>query len=305
MGIALRASTAHMPRTQPRTDAYQVVVLGAPNVGKSSFIERFIREYFQKQAQKPNVTYKERSTIHVQTKEGDQTLELWDSYGEDYVGLRDMCIKYCDGFIIMYSIDSEESFQQITKYKKLLGRIKERENFPTLLVGNKTDLNSERQVSLESAQNLALSISAGHLETSVVHNCNIERGLMEVIHMIEEHRMQTPLVRRRRTMRIPPLIKSISSLRSLSWPSLRRRSQDKLELESIQLSPQWELPEEIWILIFQFLPHTALPTIMAVCQKWYRMAKDSTMKECYTRKRMLALHILSYESPSPSGKLYF
>merc|ERR1712137_1134195 len=280
MGIALRASTAHMPRTQPRTDAYQVVVLGAPNVGKSSFIERFIREYFQKQAQKPNITYKERSTIHIQTKEGDQTLELWDSYGEDYVGLRDMCIKYCDGFIIMYSIDSEESFQQITKYKKLLGRIKEREN-------------------------LALSISAGHLETSVVHNCNIERGLMEVIHMIEEHRMQTPLVRRRRTMRIPPLIKSISSLRSLSWPSLRRRSQDKLELESIQLSPQWELSEEIWILIFQFLPHTALPTIMAVCQKWYRMAKDSTMKECYTRKRMLALHILSYESPSPSGKLYF
>merc|ERR1712137_408074 len=281
MGIALRASTAHMPRTQPRTDAYQVVVLGAPNVGKSSFIERFIREYFQKQAQKPNVTYKERSTIHVQTKEGDQTLELWDSYGEDYVGLRDMCIKYCDGFIIMYSIDNMESFEQIMKYKKLLGRIKERDNFPTLLVGNKSDRDGERQVSLEVAQNLALSISAGHLETSVVHNCNIERGLMEVIHMIEEHRMQTPLVRRRRTMRIQPLIKSISSLRSLSWPSLKRRGPaEKLEQLNIVRSTGngWELPEEIWIHIFQYLPHTALATIMCVCQQWHRMAKDAAME---------------------------
>merc|ERR1711934_717373 len=105
--VALRASPS-----------FQVMVLGAPSVGKSAFIERFIRQHFSKGIGHYKFSLQERSTISIVTKNGHkQKLELWDSYGEDYIGLRDMCIKYCDGFIIMYSIDDYKSFSNITKYK--------------------------------------------------------------------------------------------------------------------------------------------------------------------------------------------
>lgn len=132
-----------------------------------------------------------------------------------------MCIKYCDGFIIMYSIDDITTFDCILKYKKLLERIQERDSIPILLVGNKLDNEDSRQVTVKDAQQFALSIRAGHLETSVVKGTNVELALLEITTMIAEYKGSKIQKKKeaKKKARFSPLLKRVRS-RSSSLSSL-------------------------------------------------------------------------------------
>lgn len=52
-----------------------------------------------------------------------------------------------EGFILVYSITSRLSFEEISTFFEQIRRVKDRDSFPMVLVGNKCDLESERQVS--------------------------------------------------------------------------------------------------------------------------------------------------------------
>lgn len=135
-----------------------------------------------------------------------------------------MCIKYCDGFIIMYSIDDISTFNCILKYKKLLERIQERDSIPILLVGNKLDKDEMRQVTVKNAQQFALNIRAGHLETSVTKGTNVELALHEITAMIAEYKdskiQKKKEIQKKKVTRFSPLLRRVrsSSLSSLFSP---------------------------------------------------------------------------------------
>ena len=53
-----------------------------------------------------------------------------------------------EGFIICYSITDRRSFEEALEYKKLIDRVRNRDDIPVVLVGNKCDLENSRKVSL-------------------------------------------------------------------------------------------------------------------------------------------------------------
>jgi hypothetical protein len=53
-----------------------------------------------------------------------------------------------EGFLLVYSITSRDSFDEISHFHQQILRVKDVESFPMILVGNKCDLDSERQVGL-------------------------------------------------------------------------------------------------------------------------------------------------------------
>lgn len=57
-----------------------------------------------------------------------------------------------EGFILVYSITSRLSFEEISTFFEQIRRVKDRDSFPMVLVGNKCDLESERQVSSQGKQ---------------------------------------------------------------------------------------------------------------------------------------------------------
>ena len=125
------------------------------------------------------------------------------------------------------------TFNSIMKYKLLLERIQERDTIPILLVGNKTDKEQMRQVTTEQAQQFALKIRAGHLETSVVDNQTIQLGLMEMTSMIKEHREKSiPKKISRRNSLLSPLLKRMR-VRSSSLSSLFTTSPSRIPIEPI------------------------------------------------------------------------
>ena len=63
--------------------------------------------------------------------------------------MREKYMKIGEGFLLVYSITSFSSFEEIQKLYNQIKRIKNSESFPVILVGNKCDLESKRQVSLQ------------------------------------------------------------------------------------------------------------------------------------------------------------
>lgn len=60
-----------------------------------------------------------------------------------------------DAFLIVYSITQQQSFARIAKFKEQINRVKDNADIPIVVVGNKMDQTSEREVSIEEGKAMA------------------------------------------------------------------------------------------------------------------------------------------------------
>ena len=60
--------------------------------------------------------------------------------------MREQYMHTGEGFLLVYSIIDKNSFEEIPKFYKQILRVKDKTDFPMILVANKADLESERVV---------------------------------------------------------------------------------------------------------------------------------------------------------------
>jgi small GTP-binding protein len=89
---------------------------------------------------------------------------------EDYQNMIDMWIGFGEGFLLVFAINDKESFELLKGKRERILKGKHQVKCPILLVGNKKDLESERQVSQDEAKSLADKWDAGYIETSAKNN---------------------------------------------------------------------------------------------------------------------------------------
>jgi GTPase KRas protein len=61
--------------------------------------------------------------------------------------MREQYMRTGEGFLLVYSITSRQSFEEIMTFQQQILRVKDKDYFPIIVVGNKCDLEHERQVS--------------------------------------------------------------------------------------------------------------------------------------------------------------
>ena len=54
-----------------------------------------------------------------------------------------------EGFLLVFSVTDRTSFEEVSRFHKQILRVKDRDEFPIMLVGNKADLQQQRVVSIE------------------------------------------------------------------------------------------------------------------------------------------------------------
>ncbi|KAJ3094337.1 hypothetical protein HK100_006174, partial [Physocladia obscura] len=121
-------------------------------------------------------------------------LEVLDTAGqEEYTALRDQWIRDGQGFLIVYSITSRETFYRIERFRDQIMRVKDTDDsIPMILVGNKCDRNGEREVSREEGQALALRLQCDFIETSAKTRINVERAFYNVVRALRrEQELET------------------------------------------------------------------------------------------------------------------
>lgn len=97
--------------------------------------------------------------------------EVWDLGGESVnrglLNFRELYMKTGQGFLLVFSITSQSSLSELSELREQIIRIKDDENVPIVIVGNKSDLESERVVTRARAFSVSQSWgNAPYYETS-------------------------------------------------------------------------------------------------------------------------------------------
>ena len=73
------------------------------------------------------------------------------SYQNTYSAMREQYMRTGEGFLLVYSITSRDSFEEISTFHQQILRVKDQDSFPVIVVANKCDLEYERQVGMNGA----------------------------------------------------------------------------------------------------------------------------------------------------------
>lgn len=95
-----------------------------------------------------------------------------------------------DGFLCVYSITLQPSFEEASALHSHILRVKDSENVPFVLVGNKSDLEDEREVSYEKGAQLAKDLNCPFLETSAKTKTNVVEAFETLVREIKRFRDQ-------------------------------------------------------------------------------------------------------------------
>lgn len=68
-----------------------------------------------------------------------------------FSAMREQYMRTGEGFLLVYSITSRSSFEEISTFHQQILRVKDKDSFPVIVVANKCDLEYERQVGMNGA----------------------------------------------------------------------------------------------------------------------------------------------------------
>lgn len=143
---------------------YKIVVLGSGGVGKSALTVQFVQGVFVEKYD-PTIEDSYRKQVEV---DGQQCmLEILDTAGtEQFTAMRDLYMKNGQGFVLVYSITAQSTFNDLQDLREQILRVKDTDDVPMVLVGNKCDLEEERVVGKDQGMNLSHQFNCAFMETS-------------------------------------------------------------------------------------------------------------------------------------------
>ena len=144
----------------------KVVVIGEIGVGKTSIINQFIYQTFQKNLESTTgVAFRTKTVIYDNSK--ILKFEIWDTAGQErYRSITKMFYKNANAAILVYDITNKDSFKEIKNY--WANQIKESSPPDIILViaANKYDLIDEEVVDEKEASKFAEEFGATFMNTS-------------------------------------------------------------------------------------------------------------------------------------------
>ena len=159
-----------------------ILALGNSTVGKTSYLIRNTKNKFEMHLS--TIGY---NTLikRIELKDGKKVnIKFYDTSGQErYHSLAPNFIKKADGIILMYDITNRDSFDKISNWWEDILNNKEKD-FPIILIGNKTDLENERQVKREEGENIAKEFNFKFFEVSNKEGTNIKESSLELISMV-------------------------------------------------------------------------------------------------------------------------
>jgi len=173
--------------------AYRVVCIGEGGVGKSCLTIQFISERFVEEYD-PTLEDSYRKQLTVDDEE--YLLDIFDTAGqEDFSAVRDQYMRTGDGFLGVYSITTRHSLQRVRELYDHVRRVKDLEDIAFVLLGNKCDLEEDREVSKEEGEGVAKELNVKFLETSAKTRHNVEESFQTIVKEInswKEHHQPPP-----------------------------------------------------------------------------------------------------------------
>lgn len=164
---------------------YRLVVCGGGAVGKSALTIQFIQSHWLEEYD-PTIedSYRKQCVIDEEVA----LLDVLDTAGqEEYSAMREQYMRTGEGFLLVYSITSRNSFDEIGTFFQQILRVKDKDYFPVILVANKCDLEYERQVGAHEGRELAKQFGCRFIETSAKQRLNVDEAFSNLVREIRKY----------------------------------------------------------------------------------------------------------------------
>jgi len=164
---------------------YKLVVVGGGGVGKSALTIQFIQSHFVDEYD-PTIedSYRKQCVIDDEVA----LLDVLDTAGqEEYGAMREQYMRTGEGFLLVYSITSRNSFEEISTFHQQILRVKDKDSFPVILIANKCDLEYERQVGMNEGRDLAKHLGCRFIETSAKQRINVDEAFSNLVREIRKY----------------------------------------------------------------------------------------------------------------------
>ena len=157
---------------------FKILIIGDSNVGKTSILLQYTSNFFQET---------HIATIGVEFKLKEITLDnieyklnIWDTAGQErFKAITKSFFKGADGIIFVYDITKKSTFTNIKNWFQ--DAESKTNDFKSIIVGNKIDLNDERTVTPEEGQNFANKKNCPFFESSAKDKINIDEIFLTLL----------------------------------------------------------------------------------------------------------------------------
>jgi len=158
----------------------RLAVMGAGGVGKSALTLRFTHGSYVADY---DPTVEDQYSAHIVLDGAAISLDILDTAGqEEYASLRSTFIDEVDGVMLVFSIVDDYTLDEISSIYNEVVDSNPGRDIPFLLVGNKSDLESERAVTRMEARHLAATFGdCAYLETSAKTNASVKEAFEAIV----------------------------------------------------------------------------------------------------------------------------
>ncbi|CAD8172968.1 unnamed protein product [Paramecium octaurelia] len=162
---------------------FKILLIGNSAVGKSSLLLRFADNVFNESFLPTiGVDFKIR-TFDLNGK--TVKLQIWDTAGQErFKTITNSYYKGAHGIILVYDVTDKQSFKDVENWLAEVEKYAN-ENVVRVLVGNKVDLESKREVTSEEGKELADSLNIRFIETSAKNSSNVEKAFITLANEIK------------------------------------------------------------------------------------------------------------------------
>merc|ERR1712146_407211 len=170
---------------------YKIVVLGSGGVGKSALTVQFVQGIF---VEKYDPTIEDSYRKPVEVDNNQYMLEILDTAGtEQFTAMRDLYMKNGQGFVLVYSIIAQSTFNDLPDLREQILRVKDCDMVPMVLVGNECDLQDQRVITQEQGEGLARKFGGcTFLEASAKTKVNVDQIFHDLIRQINKANPDKP-----------------------------------------------------------------------------------------------------------------
>ena len=153
---------------------FKVVLVGDSFVGKTNIMSKYLKNEFHEDS---------KATVGVEFGSKQFTIDghtvksqIWDTAGQErYKAITSAYYKGAKGAFIVYDITRKNSFESVEKWVSDVTSVADKK-ITIVLIGNKSDLEDQRQVTKEEAQDKANKLEIAFMETSAFSGDNLDKA---------------------------------------------------------------------------------------------------------------------------------
>jgi Ras-related protein Rab-2A len=166
------------------TYLFKFIIVGDSNVGKSCLMLQFTDNKF-KSDNDPTIGV-EFGSASIKHNESTLRLQIWDTAGqESFRSITRSYFRGAIGALLVFDLTSRESFTNLANWVEEI-QMCASTNLVIILIGNKCDMTTQQEITIEEAEDFAKSKGLIFIQTSAKTSHNVEKAFRTVAELVVE-----------------------------------------------------------------------------------------------------------------------